>query len=179
MVFCLENHGVEPAWASCVRSGTYPSRLVPDVSELSQFTACLLLGERGHRVPHPGGVEWPSDGSGKEHPEVEVPTYVLDLRLSDLILKAESDQSSGGFSSIHNGGRSVPTAGVLGASCCRRVQVVLSPSPQRWPECYLPEGAGCVERSLLPAHRPVASPGRCWEVYWALFRTLHCRASLR
>ena len=91
---------MEPAWVLHVRSGAYPSRLVPDVSDLSQCAACLLLCERGYRVPHAGGMKRPSDGSGNEHPKVEVPTCDLDLRLSDLILKAESDHSSGSLAGI-------------------------------------------------------------------------------
>ncbi len=70
---------------------------------------CLLLCERGYRVPYAGGMERPPDGSGKEHPEVEMPTNVLNLHLSDLVLKAESTHSSGSLADIHNGGKTIQT----------------------------------------------------------------------
>ncbi len=61
--------------------------------------------------------------AAEEHPIVKMPTNVLDLHPSSLILKAESDHSSGGFADIHNGGRSIPTAGVFGAVCTEEVDL--------------------------------------------------------
>ena len=58
-------------------------------------------------------MERPSNGSVEEDPEVEAPTYVLDLCLSNLILIAKSDHSSGSFADVNDGGRSIPAAGVF------------------------------------------------------------------
>ncbi len=124
MDLCVKHHGIEPAGVLCVRGGADPSGLVPHVSEFSQCATCLLLTKRGYRVPQAGIKEWPPNGSCKEHPKVKMPTNALDLHLGDLILKAESDLSSGSLTDIHNGGRSIPTAGVFGARCPVQVHVL-------------------------------------------------------
>ncbi len=90
MVFCVERDGVEPSGMLRVCCGTDPSRLMPDVSKLSEGAFCLLLYKRTDRVPHACRVKRLPNGGCEKRPKVKMSANALDLRLRDLVLDAES-----------------------------------------------------------------------------------------
>jgi hypothetical protein len=59
----------------------------------------------------------------RETPKNEDVANVLDLRLCDLVLTAESCHSVGGLADVHKCGRPIPATGVLRAGCLEEVDL--------------------------------------------------------
>ncbi len=88
-----------------------PPELMPDVTTLSESAVGLLLHKNSDRAPHAGRMKWLPNGGCEKSPKAKMSANVLDLR--DLVLKAESDHSTGCLDDINDGGWPIPAASVL------------------------------------------------------------------
>ena len=124
MVFGIKDNGVEPNGVLRIGCSTDPSCLVPNVTKLSRGAVGLPFHKCGYRVPHTGGVKWPSNRSCEILPKMQMAAHILDHRFRDLVLEAEGGNSAGSFAHVNDGGWPIPATCSLGAGLPEEVNLL-------------------------------------------------------